>query len=194
MHQQDGTWLVSGIRVAISANTIMPSRPIGASDPVMITGMTGADGTVTAQEVQLLQPGVSLPPLEPSDNEVEETGGGSAVAGQPTVLPPAPSTSQAATPPATYRFTGIVGAMQGSTWVINGQPVYTDQAQITGDVKVGSIVSFQGYYSASGRLEVTQVDVNWTPQAKGGGSSDSGKSTNSGGGDGGGSDDSGGDN
>lgn len=76
MHQQDGTWLVSGIRVSITAGTRMPSRPIGESEPVTITGITRIDGTVVAEEVQLLQPGVALPPLEPTGNEAEASDGG----------------------------------------------------------------------------------------------------------------------
>ncbi len=192
MHQQDGTWLVSGIRVAITASTVMPTRPIGASEPVMITGVTGPDGTVVAQNVQLLQPGVALPPLEPSGNEAQETDGGTAASsGQPTTVPPIVSTPLTSSQQQTYRFTGVVGAMQASAWVINGQAVYVDQAQIIGDVKVGSIVTFEGYYSSVGRFEVTQVDVNWTPQARGGGNSDSSKSTGTGGGESG-SDDGGG--
>ncbi len=180
MHQQDGTWLVSGIRVSVTAATQMPSRPIGESDPVVITGVTGSDGSVTAQQVQLLQPGVALPPLEPTGNEAEATDGGSEpqaggqspTTGSPAAPGPTPTPSQAAEPvqgqPA-YQFTGIVGSMQGSAWIINGQPVHVDQAQITGDVKVGSIVTFDGYYGPNGRFEVTQVTVNWSPQVKSGG-------------------------
>lgn len=193
MHQQDGTWLVSGIRVAITASTIMPSRPIGASEPVMITGVTGTDGTVVAQNVELLQPGVALPPLQPSGSEAEETHGGTpASTGQPTSIPPIVSTPLPSIQQQTYRFTGVVGAMQASTWVINGQALYVDQAQIIGNVRVGSIVTFEGYYSADGRFEVTQIDVNWTPQAKGGGNSDSSKSTGTDSGDNGSADGSGG--
>ena len=180
MHQQDGTWLVSGIRVSITASTVMPSRPIGASEPVTITGVTGSDGTVVAQQVELLQPGVALPPLEPSGNEVEATDGGvPAVGGQQGSTGPGGQPSSTTSPVPSYRFSGVVGSMQGSAWVINGQPVYVDQAQITGTVKVGAIVTFQGYYSANGRFEVTQLDVNWSPQVKSGASQDSGSGTGS---------------
>lgn len=191
MHQQDGTWLVSGIRVSITASSIMPARPIGEGEPVMITGVTASDGTVVAQDVQLLQPGVSLPPLEPSENEVEQTDGGTVITAQPTMIAPVGGTPLPANQQTTYQFTGIVGAMQASTWVINGQLVYVDQAQISGDVKVGSIVTFAGYYSASGRFEVTQLDVNWSPHAKAGGTADSGKGSGTGG-DGGGDSEGGG--
>lgn len=177
MHQQDGSWLVSGIRVSITASTQMPSEPIAASEPVMITGLTQSDGTVVAEEVQLLQPGVALPPLEPTGKEGEETGGGPAVtSGQPGATTPGP-TPTAANEPASYQFSGIVGSMQGSAWTINGQAVYVDQAQITGTVKVGSLVTFQGYYSANGRFEVTQLTVNWGPQVKSGASQGEGSGT-----------------
>lgn len=188
MHQQDGSWLVSGIRVSITAATVMPGRAIGASDPVMITGMTRADGTVVADEVRLLVPGVALPPLEPSDREAEETGGGAA----PTVgslgTTPSPNAGSIhATQEASYRFSGVVGAMQGAAWIINGQTVYLiDQARVNGTVKVGSIVTFDGYYSSNGRFEVTNVDVNWSPQARSGNGQEGGQGTSSGGSDSGG--------
>lgn len=192
MQQQDGTWLVSGIRVSITPNTLMPARSIGASEPVTISGITRSDGTVVAEQVQLLDPGVALPPLEPSGDQSEE-GSGSA----PSVNPPAatPATGQpsgGASQQASYRFTGVVGAMQGLVWVINGQSVHVDQAQVTGTVKVGSIVTFEGYYSSSGVFEVTQVDVNWTLQVRSGSSPDTGKGSPGQGGEGG-SDDTGGD-
>ena len=193
MHQQDGTWLVSGIRVAITASTLMPARPIGASEPVTITGITRNDGTVVAEQVQLLQPGVALPPLEPTGNEVEATDGGAPGSGaQQGDTTSAGQSSASSNPAPSYQFSGIVGAMQGGTWVINGQPVYMDQAQITGTVKVGAIVTFQGYYSANGRFEVTELDVNWTPQVKSGASQDVGNGSGNPGGGSGGGDNSGG--
>ncbi len=189
MHQQDGTWLVSGIRVSITAATGMPSRPISSSDPVMITGVTGSDGTVVAQQVQLLQPGVALPPLEPSD-EAEVTGGGpvsvpQSSGGTQTTGPggqPAASTTQTPSPTSqqpAYQFTGVVGSIQGSAWTINGQPVYLDRAQVTGDAKVGSIVTFEGYYGADGRFEVAQLTVDWSPQVRSGASREGSTSSGS---------------
>lgn len=198
MRQQDGSWLISGIRVSLTASTVMPSRTIGAGDPVTITGMTRGDGTVVADEVQLLEPGVALPPLEPSEHEAEETGGGPAPAAgsvTPTATPFAAASGSS--PQSSYRFSGVVGAMQGAAWVINGQPVYlVDQAQVNGTVKIGSIVTFDGYYGSAGRFEVTNVDVNWSPQARSGNGQESGPSTGNDGsstGGGGGSDEGGSD-
>jgi uncharacterized membrane protein YgcG len=203
MHQQDGTWLVSGIRISITANTLMPSRPIGASEPVTITGITRSDGTVVAEQVQLLQPGVALPPLEPTGNEAEATDGGapangeqsgaSSPGGQPGTTATGGQPFNSTTPAPSYQFSGIVGAMQGTAWIINGQPVYLDQAQITGTVKVGAIVTFQGYYSANGRFEVTQLNVNWSPRVRSGASQDTGNGSGSSGTGNSGGDNSGGD-
>jgi uncharacterized membrane protein YgcG len=180
MHQQDGTWLVSGIRVSITANTLMPSRPIGASEPVSVTGITRSDGTVVAEQVQLLQPGVALPPLEPTWNEAEATDGGAPATGaQPGANSPGGQPSDSTNPVPSYQFSGVVGSMQGAAWIINGQPVYVDQAQITGTVKVGAIVTFQGYYSANGRFEVTQLNVNWSPRVRSGASQDTGNGSGS---------------
>ncbi len=193
MQQQDGTWLVSGIRVVITPNTLMPARSIGASEPVTISGITRSDGTVVAEQVQLLDPGVALPPLEPSGDQSEEGSGSAPSVNPPATTPAAGQPSGGASQQASYQFTGVVGAMQGLVWVINGQSVHVDQAQITGTIKVGSIVTFEGYYSSNGVFEVTQVNVNWTPQVRSGSSPDTGKGSGGSGGEGG-SNDTGGDN
>ncbi len=182
----DGQWTISGIPVAVGGGTVLPTTPINDGAPVTVTGLTRQDGLVEAQQIQVLQPGASLPPLEPSegnergDSESPEASGQVAI---PTISPTVPVTGTPTAPSGsgaghtTYQFSGVVQSMQGNVWTINGQPVYVDAAQIDGQVTVGSIVRFHGYYSADGRLVVTTME----PQ---GGSSSGGSGEKHGGSDG----------
>lgn len=189
MKAQDGSWLVSGIPISVTYLTNLPSGPIQEGAPVLITGSTRSDGVVEALRVQVLQPGVALPPLEPSEHGSAFASPGQEESGTATPLAPV----QSGTPsPATngrlhsYVFTGIVESMGNSVWRINGQTVYLDQPLILGSVKVGTQVTFEGYYSTDGRYVVTRIQVQSTPSSQGAGS-ESGSGGNSGSGSGGGS-------
>ena len=163
--QADGQWLISGIPVEVTSGTSLPAAPIVQGAPVTVTGMTRLDGVVEAHQIQVLQPGASLPPFEPSerneahDSEDGEDGAHGAV---PTSQPAPDATRQASPQPAstqtTYQFSGVVQSIQGDRWTINGQPVYVDSAQIDLQVTVGAIVRFQGYYGEDGRFMVTTVE------------------------------------
>ena len=133
-----------------------------------------------AQQIQLLQPGVALPPLEPSEHE--EHSNAESEDQEHAVVPTTPAS---ATQPAnsdddhtTYQFSGVVQATQGSLWTINGQRVYLDAAQIDAGVTVGSLVRFQGYYSADGKFIVTTIQLQ--NQDSGGKHDGSGKSDDGG--------------
>lgn len=184
----DGNWVVSGIPVSVSPSTNVVGGTVADGVPITIVGMTRADGVVEAQHVQVLQPGSSLPPLEPSEhsdheaNSAAEEGDSGAT---PVAQPTPPATQQAspnATQPTTYQYSGVVQSMVGNVWRINGQTVYVDTASISGQVTIGSIVRLQGYYSANGTFVVTSME----PQS-------GGTSTKHGGSDGSGSGGEGGD-
>jgi hypothetical protein len=183
--QADGTWKVSGIPVSVSSITALPQAALSDGAPVSVTGQTRADGIVEAQQIQMLQPGSSLPPLEPSENnEPGSSGSGEEGSGEssqplskatPAPAPANPAGTQAR--PQVYGFTGVVESMQGNQWRVNGQPVYVDTAQISGQIRPGSIVRFQGYYGADGRFIVTIVQ----PQSGGSTKNQTGGSGGSGG-------------
>ena len=59
--QTNGKWQVSGIPVSVTGSTSSPASGIPHGAPVIVTGITGSDGVVEAQEVQLLQSGGQLP-------------------------------------------------------------------------------------------------------------------------------------
>lgn len=147
---------VSGITVLLTSSTHLPSDLVSIGAPVMVIGHTNAQGFVEADTLELLGPGVSLPPLEPSkmeDLEVDETEdhtGEQPVpgAGQPEQLGNL-----------TYEFKGVVESMNGNLWKINGQEVNVEFAENSSPVSVGVLVEFKGYYSIDGRLIVTKIEV-----------------------------------
>ncbi len=191
--QIDGNWLISGIPVMVSSSTVLPGTPIADGAPVTVVGMTSADGLVQARQIQVLQPGVALPPLEPSHDGEQASSTGSEGAGA-FATPAAPSTpaSQSGNPASqpqqvTYQFSGVVQSIKGNVWQINGQTVYVDGADVAVQVGVGSLVKFQGYYSPDGRFNVTSIQSRTgSPDNKhdGGGSGGDSGGGSEGGGDG----------
>ena len=197
--QTDGNWLISGIPVSVSPSTALSGKPIPDGAPVIVVGTTGINGEVNAQQIQLLQPGSALPPFEPShkgengDSGIPQPPGSSLG----PVVPPTPRTQPSEEQQTTYEFSGVVQSIQGNTWQINGQMVSLGNAAITGQVKVGSIVKFQGYYSPDGRFIVTSVQYRTgnsdNKHNNGGSGGSSGGGGSGGNGDGGGEGEGGGD-
>ncbi len=190
--RSDGNWVVSGIPVSVSSTTSLPANNLAQGVPISITGVTRPDGVVEAQQVQVLQPGSSLPPLEPSEN-VGHEGNSPSEEGDTVATPmpsPTPSATQQSSPTSqpgntTYQYSGVVQSMVGNVWRINGQLVRVQGADISGEVTVGSMVRFQGYYSPDGTFVVTTMEPQQTSgsNTKHGGS---GGGEGEGGGDGGG--------
>jgi hypothetical protein len=122
--------------------------------------------------LEVLDPGVSLPPLEPSQVEgfeVEEPeghGGETEISGtrQPEQLGDL-----------TYEFKGIVESMSGSLWTINGQQLNVEFAENSSPVSVGVLVEFEGYYSIDGQFIVTKIEVKSSGLFKGDPVNSSGK-------------------
>jgi hypothetical protein len=68
--------------------------------------------------------------------------------------------------------------MEKDVWVINGQSVNTNQAAMTGNIKVGSAVKFNGYFESDGTFVVKTLEdinsVNKNPKRNDSGGSSSG--------------------
>ncbi|HUH98637.1 MAG TPA: DUF5667 domain-containing protein [Anaerolineales bacterium] len=182
--RQDGAWLVSGIRVVVTNRTRFSAAPIANGVPVTVTGTTGSDGGLQADEIQSLQPGSLLPPLEPSDKHATEGPipsnalGAQTPSPAPMETPPAPAAT-----PRSFSFTGIVQNEQGATWTINGQAVSVEPAAITGAIGVGGAVKFDGYYGDDGSFIVTSIESDPPGNSSHGGGSknpNSGKNPNNG--------------
>jgi uncharacterized membrane protein YgcG len=167
IRQADGQWLVSGIPVSVTAATRSSATVISDGAPVMIIGNTRSDGVVEAQKIQLLQPGGRLPPFEPSEGREPNTGGeqeDANAASTPTAVvpqsPSQPGSQQSQQGQKTFEFSGVVQSMKNNVWIINGQSVYMDQAEMIGQINVGSVVKFDGYFSSDGKFVVTKVEDN----------------------------------
>ncbi len=164
--QQDGSWMISGIPVAVNKSTVLPSEAITASAPVVVSGVTRSDGIVEAQQIELLGPLAPLPPFEPSENSEHNNENTNSVRSAPTVRPmpsmggtsgPATQSAGSQNQYASYEFSGVVESMQNGIWTINGQTVHVDQATIGSNVRVGSTVKFQGYYDDNGQFIVSNL-------------------------------------
>lgn len=155
--QNSGDWKVSGINVVITQSSRLPTDPVQVGAPVMVIGHTNAQGFVEADTLEVLGPGSSLPPFEPSHEDREHELEPETPGGEPDVANSNPRPGQAGT--MTYEFQGIVEAKNGNTWTINGQQVSVEFAKINGPVSVGVIVKLEGYYSLSGQFIVTDIET-----------------------------------
>jgi len=176
---QDGDyWLVSGVPVQITGRTQLPADPVVVGAPVTVVGSTNAQGFIEAQMVGSLGPGVSLPPLEPS--ELETGGAESNEQGEHSEQGPIESqqseeigTLEPDELPHTFEFRGVVSSQKNGDWIINGQQVDVSQANIIGNITVGSFVKLEGYYAPDGKFMVTKIELRRSN------SSDSGSSDSS---------------
>ncbi len=160
--QADGNWTISGIPVSVTSSTSLPTTAISDGAPLAVTGVTGADGLVRAQQIQVLQPGAALPPLEPAHDAEYQIGGSGEQSGHnATPVAPSPQPGNPTPQPtyAIYEFSGVVQSMQGNVWQINGQTVYMDGASVTGSIQIGTIVRFKGHYLSDGRFIVTSIQA-----------------------------------
>jgi hypothetical protein len=165
-NQTNDRWQVSGIPVTFTGSPDSPTGVIEDGAPVMVIGVTSSDGVVKAQKVQVLQPGGPLPPIRLSENseslpDGEQTGDN--VVPMPFIVAtpssPVPGAQPLAQVQKSYQFSGVVQSMLKDVWIINGQSVYTDQADVIAGIKIGSVVIFDGYFDSGGRFIVTMAKV-----------------------------------
>lgn len=149
-------WKVSGITVMITPSTHLPPDAVSIGAPVVVIGHTNAQGFVEADTLEVLGPGVSLPPLEPSQMESMEADESEDYAGE-QVVPGAGQPEQLGN--LTYEFKGVVESINGNLWTINGQEVNVEFAEHLSPVSVGVLVEFKGYYSTDGQFIVTKIEV-----------------------------------
>ena len=188
--QTNDRWQVSGIPVTFTGSAGSPTGVIEDGAPVMVIGVTSSDGVVEAQKVQVLLPGGPLPPFGLSENSeslpVREQIGGNVVSTPIAVATPSlivPGPQGPAQAQKSYQFSGVVQSMQKDVWIINGQSVYMDQADVGAGIKIGSVVIFDGYFYTGGKFIVTKAEVkssdNLNKTQKGtGGNNGSGSSGN----------------
>ena len=140
----------------ITSSTHIPADAVPIGVPVMVIGHTNAQGFVEADTLEVLGPGVSLPPLEPSQMESMEAEESEDLPGEQPV-PGAGQPEQLGN--LTYEFKGVVESINGNLWTINGQEVNVEFAENSSSVSVGMLVEFKGYYSKDGQFIVTKIEV-----------------------------------
>jgi uncharacterized membrane protein YgcG len=212
--QNGNVWLVSGIPVAVSAQTELPSQPIAVGDAIHVEGATQQDGAVLAREIKLLPAGMPLPTLNDDDsfeveeehsgdlNQVSEDHSGKGSEGESPSLEATQTSGQesnsdtsAEVEPNDQSLHGTVESITGDILVVDGQIMNVSSAEIQGTPKVGSSVNVEGYTDANGLFIVTRIEFesNVSNDSSGSGSgSDNGGSTSGGDNSGGGSSDDGG--
>lgn len=70
--QNGNNWVVSGIPVQITPDSKLPVDPVTIGASIIVEGRTNLQGFVEADRIELLEPGISLPPFEPV--EIEDSG------------------------------------------------------------------------------------------------------------------------
>lgn len=130
----DATY-VSGVRVSVPANINLPEN----GEAVLVAGRTNPQGFIEVVSFEILPAGTVAPIGNPIQIEI-----------QPTL--PAPQAD------VTYfEIQGILQSVSTTSINVNGQTVYIDAAQITGQLCVGLDVKARGYYTTDNRFIAIEV-------------------------------------
>ena len=164
--QTDGQWVVSGIPVTISGDTVLPGDPITVGSVVTVFGVTTSDGILQAQSIVMVPPGTPIPTPKPeeeddTDNEGDEEGSGGN-SGQETGSDSssndnANDSDDDSDSGKDSKLEGTVQSMDGNVWIINGQTVNVSGAEIVGTPAPGATVTVEGYVNADGVFIATKV-------------------------------------
>jgi len=154
--QSNDTWKVSGITVMITSISQLPADPIAIGTPVIVIGHTNAQGFVEVDTLEILSPGASLPPLEPSFSDSPDDEDSQGHDEEPEMNGDEQSEEEGKK---TYDFQGVVESMDGNIWTINGQRVNVEFAESKDAISVGALVEFEGYYSTIGEFLVTKIEI-----------------------------------
>lgn len=204
--QNGNLWLIAGIPVAISPQTVFSSPSVAVGDAVHVIGVTQNDGAVLAQQIDLLPAGVPLPTINDDDAIEQEQSGESNQSGEdnsgkgsatevPSIQvtqtskpesnsePGSDSSSEIESKDETVQ--GTVQSINGNVVVVNGQIMNVSSAEVSGTPKVGASVKVEGYYDVNGLFIVTKIEYESSVSSDSGSSksgSDSGdnKSSDSG--------------
>jgi hypothetical protein len=200
--QNGDLWLVAGIPVAVSPETVFSSQPVAIGDAIHVVGVTQNDGAVLAQQIDLLPAGVPLPTIndddaveqehsgEPNQAGEDHSGKGSATeapkievtgTSEPESNSDSGSSSSTEIEPKDETVKGTVESINGNIVVVNGQIMNVSSAEVSGTPKVGAAVKVEGYYDPNGLFIVTKIEYESSTSNDSGSSksgSDSGDSKN----------------
>lgn len=160
--QSENLWLVSGVAVAISAQTEIPVQPIVEGNAIRVVGITQSDGAVLAQRIELLPAGVPLPEVE--DDESFEPTNEDSESETPDVTETPASTFE----PTYQSLHGSIQSINGNIWVVNGQIMNVSAARIRERPHVGDNIRVKGYFDANGLFIVTKIEASESNSSSGG--------------------------
>ena len=159
--QTDSQWTVSGIPVAITAQTVLSGEPVTVGTAVTVYGMTTLAGSVEAHSINTVPAGTPIPTPKPEDeNEPDDDEGGESL--QETE-PRASSDNEAndsgqdSQSGEKSKVEGVIQSISGDIWIINGQSVDVNGAEIVGVPAPGVTVTIEGYVDANGVFVATKV-------------------------------------
>ncbi|MFN3491033.1 MAG: DUF5667 domain-containing protein [Anaerolineales bacterium] len=128
---------VSGVPVVVPANTSLPSN----GEAVIVTGQTNPNGLVEVFNLELLPAGTIVPIGNPIQIQIE-------------IQPPLPAPQ---TDIVYFEIQGILQSVSASSINVNGQTLYIDAAQVTGQLCIGLDIKAKGYYTADNRFIAIEV-------------------------------------
>ncbi len=144
--------VVSGVPVAITAQTQFSGVQPRVGAAVIVTGQTDPLGQVTAMAVQVLPSGSVVPVAE--DGQARQEGGSGELQ------------------PATFHLEGTIKSIDATTMIIGDRLVYLDPS-VTNAIAAGDQVEVKGYFTKDGRFMATMVEREGDEPS----SEDSGKSS-----------------
>lgn len=155
--QNADVWQVAGFPIFISPETDMPDAAIVIGSPVRVIGFTQSNGMVSADLVELLQPGVSLPTSEQEINEgPDHSGNEGPGSGSENEVPEVEETETSE--PEMESFDGALQSMDvNDIWTVNGIVTDVSNAEIIGTPVIGAPVIVDGYFNPNGVFVVTKI-------------------------------------
>jgi hypothetical protein len=133
--------VISGVTVDISSKTQFNGDPLSIGSAVVVTGHTRPRQGVSADAIQTLPPGSLVP------------------TGEPVLVVDTAQDSGSHENSRTFHLEGMIDAVQGQEWSIQGRKVYVTNVHIPAGVGVGSNVEIEGYFSTDGRFIATQIEL-----------------------------------
>lgn len=162
--QTEGQWIVSGIPVDITAQTILSGEPVSVGTAVTVYGMTTLAGSVEAHSINTVPAGTPIPTPkpenenEPDDNDDDE-GGESLQKTEPIVSSgnEAKDSGKDSQSGEKSKVEGVIQSISGNIWTVNDQMVNVSGAEIVGTLAPGATVTIEGYVDANGVFVGTTV-------------------------------------
>ncbi|MDX1379190.1 MAG: DUF5667 domain-containing protein [Anaerolineales bacterium] len=170
--QNGDEWLVSGIGVFISSETLLPKLPVQIGAAVRVKGLIRNRDGIVAEQIELLPPDSNLPRVD-KDSSLEqpaEASSGVESGTIPTVVPRI-ITSTPIFDVQVETIEGVVRALESNFVVVDEVLMDIQFAEVDGIPRIGVIAKAEGYYDADGIFVVARIKFEDNGSSNGSGSS-----------------------